>query len=131
MSSVIAEAVLDSSAILGVLWHERGWEGVARVMRRSLVSVVNEAEVISVLIQRGDAPEKALEAVQSLPYRLVDLDQQLARRAGMLWRDFKKRGLSLGDRCCLALAEREKLPALTSDRRWTELSIGVEVQLFK
>ena len=27
-------------------------------------------------------------------------------------------GLSLGDRCCLALAERERAMVLTTDRAW-------------
>jgi PIN domain nuclease of toxin-antitoxin system len=127
----MAEAVLDSSAILGLLWREPGFEQVAEVVGRSLVSVVNEAEVISVLIQKGDTAERALAIVRALPYEAVDLDQQLARRAGALWQSFKPRGLSLGDRCCLALAEREGLPALTSDQRWAELPIDVTVRLFK
>lgn len=127
----MAEAVLDSSAILGVLLSERGFEGVADVLGRSLVSVVNEAEVISVLIQKGDSAEGALSIVRSLPYQLVDLDRDLARRAGALWREFKPRGLSLGDRCCLALAEREGLPALTSDERWASLALPIEVRLIR
>jgi PIN domain nuclease of toxin-antitoxin system len=127
----MAEAVLDSSAVLGVLWREPGFEEVADVLARSLISVVNDAEVISVLMQRGDTAERALSIVHALPYEVVALDVQLARRAGALWRVFKTRGLSLADRCCLALAEREGLPVLTSDQRWADLSIGVEVRLFR
>ena len=127
----MAEVVLDSSAVLGLLWSERGSDQVAAVIHNSLLSVVNEAEVISVLIQRGETPQNAMEIALRLPCLIVDLDRQLARRAGSLWRYFKKRGLSLGDRCCLALAEREHLPVLTSDKRWADLSIGVEVRLFK
>lgn len=131
MSSGKIEAVLDSSAVLAVVGIERGHEEVVRVLARSLISVVTEAEVIAVLIRKGDSVARALDAVRALPYSLVDLDRQLARRAGSLWFDFKPRGLSLGDRCCLALAERERLPVLTSDKRWTEISIGVEVRLFR
>jgi ribonuclease VapC len=125
------EAVLDSAAVLGVLRAEPGAEKIAAVIDRCLLSVVNEAEVISVLIQKGDTPEQALEIVRRLPCRSVDLDRALARRAGSLWRHFKPRGLSLGDRCCLALAEREALPVWTSDQRWKDLPIGVEIRLFK
>lgn len=131
-SSAVTDAVvLDSSAVLGLLFDERGAEKVASVIENSLINVVNEAEVISVLIQRGETPGQALRIASRLPYRVIELDRELARRAGSLWRYFKKRGLSLGDRCCLALAEREKLPVLTSDKRWTELSISVEIRLFK
>ena len=131
MNSGRIDVVLDSSAVLAMVRSERGHEEVAHVIAHSLVSVVNEAEVISVLIQKGDSVVMALDAVRALPYTPVVLDQQLARRAGSLWRDFKPRGLSLGDRCCLALAERERLPVLTSDKRWTDIPIGVEVRLFR
>src|SRR5687767_10984315 len=113
-NSGMAEDVLDSSAILTVLQSELGAQQISELTERSRVSVVNEAEGISVLIQKGSAPYHALGLVLSLPYELVDLDRKRARRAGTLWREFKPRGLSLGDRCCLALAEREGLPALTT-----------------
>jgi ribonuclease VapC len=127
----MAEVVLDSSAILSVLNSEKGGDNVASVLPRSLVSVANEAEVITVLIRGGKSPDQALQFVGDLPYRRVHLDASLAQRAGTLWREVKPRGLSLGDRCCLALAEREKLPVLTDDRRWAELSLDIEVRLFR
>lgn len=127
----MAEAVLDSSAILATVLSESGAERIADLMPASLVSVVNEAEVITVLIRNGTPPEQALSATRDLPYVRVDLDAGLARRAGALWREVKPRGLSLGDRCCLALAEREALPVWTSDQRWKDLPIGLEIRLFK
>jgi PIN domain nuclease of toxin-antitoxin system len=127
----MAEAVLDSSAILAVILSERGAEQVADLMPESLVSVANEAEVITVLIRNGSPPEQALSAALELPYRRVDLDAELARRAGTLWRDVKPRGLSLGDRCCLALAERERLPVVTADQKWADLALDIEIRMFR
>jgi ribonuclease VapC len=127
----MAEAVLDSSAILAVILSEKGTEQVADLMPASLVSVANEAEVITVLVRNGTSPEQALSTALELPYRRVDLDAALARRAGTLWREVKPRGLSLGDRCCLALAEREKLPVITADQRWADLRLDVEVRIFR
>ena len=127
----MAEAVLDTSAILAVLLGEPGADQIAAIMPRSLVSVANEAEVVTVLVRSGAKPEQAVRAVLNLAYDVVELDADLARRAGTLWRETKPRGLSLGDRCCLALAEREKLPALTADRHWADLKLGIEVKLFR
>ena len=127
----MAEAVLDTSAVLAVLLDEPGADQIAAIMPRSLVSVANEAEVVTVLVRNGAGPEAAVQAVLSLAYDVVELDAGLARRAGMLGRETKPRGLSLGDRCCLALAEREKLPALTADKHWAELGLGIEVKLFR
>jgi PIN domain nuclease of toxin-antitoxin system len=127
----MAEAVLDASAILALLRHEPGAEQVAALIRGALVSVVNEAEVVGRLISGGQPPQQALDIVGSLPYELVELDRALARQAGAWWGVTKPYGLSLADRCCLALAERERLPVLTSDAKWTELPINVEVRLFR
>ncbi len=127
----MTEAVLNSSAILAVVYSEPGAEAIAAIMQQSLVSVVNEAEVIGVLIRNGLSPESAVKLAEELAYTRVDLDAELSRRAGALWRDLRSRGLALGDRCCLALAEREKLPVVTSDRRWADLPIGVEIRMFR
>ncbi len=121
--------VLDASAILAMLRDEPGADEVAEVIDSALVSVVNEAEVIGKLIWRGQSPEQALDVVGSLPYRLVDLDRDLCRRAGSWWAATKRQGLSVADRCCLALAEREGLHAFTTDASWADISIGVEVHL--
>ncbi|MBB4661282.1 PIN domain nuclease of toxin-antitoxin system [Conexibacter arvalis] len=40
----------------------------------------------------------------------------------------KAAGLSLGDRACVALARRLRRPALTADRAWTGLDLGVELR---
>lgn len=40
-------------------------------------------------------------------------------------------GLSLGDRACLALAQRLSLPALTADASWGALSLGVAVEVVR
>jgi PIN domain nuclease of toxin-antitoxin system len=39
--------------------------------------------------------------------------------------------LSLADRCCLATAIRLGLPAVTGDRAWATLDLGVEVLAFR
>lgn len=125
----MARVVLDASAILAVLRSEPGSEQVERVIDDALVSAVNEAEVISKLIWRGDSAERAKQTVAALPYDVVPLDRALAVRAGVLWQSTRRQSLSLGDRCCLALAEREHLPVLTADTVWGAVSIGVEIQL--
>jgi ribonuclease VapC len=53
---------------------------------------------------------------------VVSFDEGLARRAGALRPATKSLGLSLGDRACLALAQRVGLPVLTADRTWASRS---------
>ena len=76
----MAEIVLDFVRRFLPLYNlERGGDSVASIMPRSLVSVVNEAEVITVLIRGGKSPDHAVQFVADLPYRRVDLDTLLAR----------------------------------------------------
>lgn len=125
----MTEVVLDASAVLALLLKESGHEQVDRIIAGALISVVNESEVVSRLMALGEGEGKVIGVVNALPYRVVELDRHLARRAGVLREVTRSQGLSLADRCCLALAEREGLPALTADRCWAELDIGIRVQM--
>lgn len=58
---------------------------------------------------------------------LVPFDVADAEAAAELWRRTRHRGLSLADRACLALAARLRVPAVTADRAWTDLDVGVEI----
>ncbi len=128
-NTAMADVVLDSSAVLAVLRAEPGAEQVESVMAHALISVVNEAEVVSKLIWRGETPAGAERIVAALPYQAAALDRAQAQRAGALWPLTKQFGLSLGDRCCLALAERVGLPVLTTDTIWRDVDIGVEIRM--
>jgi ribonuclease VapC len=125
------ECVLDASAVLAALYREPGGESVMRVLPRSLLSAVNASEVVARLIGRGTAPEVALQTVRDLDCRPVAVDLELGLRAGALVVLTKSKGLSLGDRICLALAEREGVPALTADRAWAELGLDIKVSLIR
>jgi len=53
----------------------------------------------------------------------------LARIAGGLRAVTAEAGLSLGDRFCMALASRDRLPAWTADKQWRTISDAVGVQV--
>jgi PIN domain nuclease of toxin-antitoxin system len=97
----------------------------------ALVSTVNYAEIVAKLVERGNSYADALSAIQTIALTTVDFDLALAQRTGTLRAETAKRGLSLGDRACLSLAEREGLPAITADRSWVDAVSGVEVRLFR
>ncbi len=130
-SARMASAVLDSSAVLAVLNDERGAEKVGAVLTDALLSTVNYAEVVAKLVERGTSYVEAKAALQSIALTTVDFDIALAQRTGELRAETRKRGLSLGDRACLSLAEREGVPAITADGSWVGAVSGVEIQLFR
>ncbi len=123
--------VLDASALLALVGAEPGWERVAEVLPRAVVSTVNLSEVVAKLADRGIPAAEISELLAGLGLTLVDFDADSAYRAGELRRIEGGRRLALGDRACLALASSQSAVALTADRDWTRLDAGVEVELIR
>jgi ribonuclease VapC len=123
-------AVLDASAVLAVLNREPGADSITDAFGdEPVISTVNYAEVISKLVERGGAWQEAVRAVANLALTIIDFDSALAERTGSLRAETKPRGLSLGDRACLALAEREGAHALTCETAWLGAVNGIKIQL--
>jgi ribonuclease VapC len=127
----MAECVLDASAALARLRGERGAAVVEAQLEAALISAVNYAEVVSKLIDLGTPAEIAADAAGALGMAVVPFDELAAARVGTLRDGTRSRGLSIGDRACLALAEQLALPVLTADRAWAELDLGIEVVLIR
>ena len=121
--------ILDASAILALLLGEPGADKVKAALDGSVMSAVNMAEVVSHYAKLGAARQDIEALLRPLPIRLVPLDAALSYDAGMLRPITLEGGLSLGDRCCLALAKREGLPALTAERRWPLIAEAVGVTI--
>lgn len=124
-------AVLDASAVLAVYFDEPGADQVQAILPGARLSSVNYTEVIGKLLDRGDALNGALRKLAAMGFHIVAHDAPLARRAGELRPLTRQLGLSLADRACLALAERERLPVLTADRKWSMLDLGIDIRLIR
>jgi ribonuclease VapC len=125
------EFVLDSSALLALVHGEPGADVVQLVVDRSAMSTVNWAETCKRAVENNVPLEGFRDEIEALEVELVDLTADDAERSARLWSATKRAGLSLGDRACLALAARLRVPALTSDRSWAKLDVGVEVRLIR
>lgn len=115
--------VLDASAVLAVLNEERGYEKIEPYFADGVVSSVNYTEILTKLIDRGHSLATAVEVFDLLQLDIVGHDIEQARRAAELRSTTKHLGLSLGDRCCLALAALRKASAVTADRSWQTLKV--------
>jgi len=122
---------------LALLKGEPGAERVAEALEQgAYLSAVNLAEVLSKLADWGEDPAEAQArmaqvgllgaAVEVLPFTGEDALEVARLRA--LTRAY---GLSFGDRACLALARRLGLPALTAERAWAELDLGIPVEVLR
>lgn len=126
-----ASVVLDTSAILAVARGERGGDLVIEHIFSSLTCAVNLTEVVSRLLDFGAPSDEIGPRLSRLTAQIVPFDQDLALQAGLLRDSTRHKGLSLGDRACLALAMREKLPVVTADTAWSDLDLPVEVVLIR
>jgi len=124
--------VLDASALLVLLKGERGSERVIEALvDGAAIGAVNFSEVVAKLREGGMLEEAIHESLDSLELDIVEFDTEFAYQAGLLRPLTKSAGLSLGDRACLALAQNLNLPALTADRAWDGLSLGIRVQVIR
>ena len=124
-------AVLDASAVLAVLNGEAGAAAVRDILMGASMSATNYSEVLSKLVDYGHDDDDAIGALDALPLDVLPVDMAQARRAGLLRRRTRELGLSLGDRACLALAVELGLPAITADRAWAALDLGVDVTVIR
>ncbi|BBG02275.1 MULTISPECIES: type II toxin-antitoxin system VapC family toxin [Pseudonocardia] len=120
-------AVLDASAVLAWLRAEPGAEVVDTYLPAAVLSAVNLAEVHQKLAQHGVDADRAIARLRTVGIRIEPLDVADATAAAKLWPTTRTAGLSLGDRCCLALAARLAGPAITADQAWTGLDLDVTV----
>ncbi len=123
--------VLDTSAILAVIFSERASERVVAVANGAMLSVVNLTEILTRCIDRDFPGKAASEFVTYFNINLIAFDATLAKRAAELRRTTRQRGLSLGDRACLALALQENAVAVTADRNWGDLQVGCKIEIIR
>ncbi len=116
--------VFDASALLAILGAEPGADKASDLLdeQDAVVASVNFAEVLTKLIDRGLSRDAALQAWHGLKVRVEPVDETLALLAAGLRTTTRSLGLSLGDRCCLALAQKlDNATVVTADRVWKNI----------
>jgi PIN domain nuclease of toxin-antitoxin system len=123
--------VLDASALLAFLQREPGSGRVRQALPDAVIGSVNLAEVVTKLVQWGAPADRVAERLADLDLNVHAFDRDLAFAAGALHAQTRRRGLSLGDRACLALAGSLAAPVLTADGAWQRADVGIEVELIR
>jgi ribonuclease VapC len=124
--SHVADAVLDTSAIMAMLLEERGADIALQFADGAAVSANNIAEIATKLFERGMSPADVERDILQFRFDVHSVDDVTALAT-------RSAGLSLGDRSCLALAAKLGLPAVTADKAWATIAdaVGVEVRLIR
>lgn len=127
----MSEIVLDASALLAVFNDEAGAERVIERLAVATISAVNLAEVAAKLQERGMPDDRVRANIEALELTIEPFGESQAIEAGLLRAVTRSAGLSLGDRACLAFARQRGVPALTADRAWKKLDLGVLIELVR
>jgi ribonuclease VapC len=131
---VPSTTVLDASALLAYLHDEPGAETVAdAIAGGTAISTVNLAEVLGRTTDGGGDPARLASqmADRGLLGGAISVESFTDRDAievARLRPRTRARGLSLGDRACIALAGRLGLPVLTADAAWSQLDLKVTLR---
>ena len=126
-----APTVLDASAILALLFNEPNSDTVATALQheRCMVTAANHAEVIAKLLDRGLSPPDVAAALSALPMQVIDSTAADGEAAGYMRSASRAIGLSLGDRLCLATAQRLGGGVITADRAWLALGSALNLSI--
>lgn len=117
--------------MLALLNEEAGSEHVADRLGDALISAVNWSEVAERSLSIGLGIGGLREELEDLGVRVAGFDAVHAELAAVLREPTRKVGLSLADRACLALAGDLGAPALTADRAWAGLDVGIEIEVIR
>ncbi len=109
-----------------------GAQAVAEaIMQRAAISGVNYCEVATRLYDAGMAGDEVAARLSRYQLDVIAFEQGQALAAAALRSLTRHLGLSLGDRACLALARHLGLPAMTAERAWAQLDLGIPVQVIR
>lgn len=124
--------VLDASAVLALLQDERGADMVETRLDGALLSAVNLGEVVGKLVDANVEPRGLRSLLTAAGVVIEPFTAADAEVAGALRGVRGGKGLSLGDRCCLAVGLREDgQEILTADRAWTRLDLPAVITLIR
>jgi ribonuclease VapC len=113
----VSAVVLDASALLAFVAGEPGADVVEESLTAGAVcGAANWSEVAQKVHQAGRDWDLVRALLLSYGLTIAPVEAADAERAAVRWRSGQ--GLSLGDRLCLALADRLECLVLTADTQW-------------
>lgn len=127
-------SVMDASALLAVFNNEEYDPILPKLFDSAVVTTFNLAEAVnSILVKKGGDVTLLWNFIGNFVQNHYPLDDDLSYLALEMTVLSKPLGLSLGDRYCLALAQKLQVPVYTADRAWKKLEdkLGIGIKLIR
>jgi ribonuclease VapC len=124
--------LLDASAVLAWLHGEPGAEAVQALLQSGtpcLLTAANHTEVITKSLDRGVESTALRTILTHIGYTVVDIRVEDGAAAGWMRDATRAHGLSLGDRLCLAVAQRLQAQVHTADRPWLAVAQALQLDI--
>lgn len=129
--NTVSSIVLDTSAVLALLFGEPGADKAIARGRDGIISTVCYSETVAKSLDRKVPMETIAQSLVSLKLVLVSFDEEHALAAASLRPATRHLAFSFADRACLATAKVRKLPVLTADRDWLKADLGIKIHLIR
>lgn len=123
--------VFDASALLAAYQREPGWARVQQALDGSFISAVDLSEAAAELVVGGRSGDALRSDVMPTALTVVPFEAVDAFVAAALRQETRRPRVSLAERACLALARRLDMPALSTERAWAKLDLGITVEAIR
>ena len=127
-----SNVVLDASVLLALIQQEKGAEIIKPILKFAVMSTVNVAECLAALQRIGIAPQDSLLLITDIIANIIPFNLEHTKYVAELHPKVQHKGLSLGDRACIALGIQLKIPIYTADKIWAELQLNdLDIKLIR
>lgn len=127
--------IIASSALIALINREEGDEVVKQLLPNAIMSTVNVAEVMGIMMNKYSFTEdEIIESMNECIQSIIPFTFSQAKIAGKLAIINKetKLGLSLSDKACISLGIDLSIPIYTADKIWQDLKYnGATIKLIR
>ena len=119
----MSRVILSASALLALLKKEEGFHKVEGLLGKIVMSSVNVSEAAAILLEMGLSSQEVQQCLSPLISVIVPFDEEQAFYAAAISQHKQRTRLSFGNRACLALGMKMKIPIYTADKAWKDLHL--------
>ena len=127
MNNSPSAVVLDASALIALIQEENGSEIIKPLLKYAVMSSVNVAETLIALQKRGLLYQQSLILIQDIIGSIIPFNLKHVELVAQLQTLTQHKGLSLGDKACIALGIATSYPIYTADKIWAELELNCQI----
>lgn len=127
ISNYSKPSIVDSSALLAIVYNETGMDTAKEHFDNSYMSVINAAECLIVLTRNGMPEDIAKNLLESIISKFIPCEYHDADLITKIKNSNPKLGLSLADCTCISLGNKLGLQIITADKEWQQVASKSEI----